>query len=135
MSEFLVQGLQVLGADLDRLNTTLALYEQKLQLNDKSTILKGLVEYYRQESHMVRACIVDMIKKGVPAPVEPLPVPVPVPTPVPPCPCPVPAPEPTPVPVPDPVPAPEPAPAPEPVPAPEVVDPFEPAPAGSAPTP
>jgi hypothetical protein len=108
-------GLQVLGADLDRLHHNLTTYEQKLLANDKSNAVKALVDYYRQESRMVRMAILALL---TPTPVVPVPVPAPEPTPVP-----------TPVPVPAPVPTPEPVPEPAPTPAPEedatVEDPFQ----------
>lgn len=129
MTDILVQGLQILGDDLNRLTHNLTNYEAKLVSNDKSNTIKSLVEYYRSESRLVRSIIVNIVNGSnpgpVPLPVEPVP---PCPAPVPPCPKPAPVPAPTPEPTPVPAPAPvepEPEPAPEPAPAPEPVDPFE----------
>lgn len=101
--------LEVLGKDLERLQANLTIYEQKLITNDKSNIVRGLVEYYKEQARLVRMYIMGLIRivpDTTPAP-EPVPAPVPVPVPLP-------VPEPVPVPTPAPVTA-EPA-APEPVP-------------------
>jgi len=98
--------LEVLGKDLERLQANLTIYEQKLITNDKSNIVRGLVEYYKEQARLVRMYIMGLIRivpDTTPAP-EPVPAPVPVPVPLPvPVPAPVPvaaepaAPEPAPV--------------------------------------
>lgn len=78
MTELLAHGLHILGADLERLNNNLTIYETKLVSNDKSNVIKGLVEYYRNESRLVRSSILNILKGGdlspsAPVPSEPVP--------------------------------------------------------------
>ena len=115
--------LEVLGKDLERLQANLTLYEQKLITNDKSNIVKGLVEYYKEQARLVRMYIMGLIRIVPNNTPEPTPVPVPEPVPAP-----APAPAPVPVPVPETpvVPAiPDPAPAADPTPDPVPVEPLE----------
>jgi hypothetical protein len=113
-----MNGVAVLGADLDRLQNNLTAYEGKLLANNKSDLVKTLVDYYRQESRLARRVLFSLLAPPEPIPAEP----IPAPTPVEPAPAPVPAPCP---PAPEPIPA---EPAPEPAPAPaedDVKDPFD----------
>lgn len=114
-----MNGVSVLGADLDRLQNNLTAYEGKLLQNNKSDLVKTLVDYYRQESRLARRVLFSLLAPPEPVPAEPIPAPTPVEPP--PAPAPV---EPAPTPVPA-----EPAPAePTPVPAPvedDVKDPFD----------
>lgn len=104
--------LEVLGKDLERLQTSLTNYEGKLINNPKSVLIAELVSYYKEQTRLVRMYILGLVKVIKDDKPEPHPEPTPVPVPVP-----EPTPEPTPVPEPEPVPdsVPEPA-TPEPVP-------------------
>ena len=72
---------EVLGKDLERLQTSLSAYELKLLNNDKSSSIKAMVEYYREQARLVRMFIMGLIRIVQVDGTVPVPAPVPEVTP------------------------------------------------------
>jgi hypothetical protein len=75
--------LQILGNHLTVLQTNLSEYEKKLLTNERSAILKGMVEYYREETKLVGRYLMGLVVVIRDENSPPIPVPMPVPVPVP----------------------------------------------------
>lgn len=75
--------LQILGSHLGVLQTNLSEYEKKLLTNERSAVLKGMVEYYREETKLVGRYLMGLVTVRRDENSPPIPVPMPVPVPVP----------------------------------------------------
>lgn len=52
--DFLIKSLDILGADLKEMRSSLLAHESKLLQNDRSTTYKGFVDYYRAQAELAR---------------------------------------------------------------------------------